>query len=329
MGLNALRRVQVGLESTPGTSVAATSRLMGFSLGGNLNDRVVVQPMDQRASLAAHSRGYTTGYLWEDTLDGEATYEDIIYLLGWAIKGAITPSTVDTNAKKWLYTPSLTSANVPDTSTLEFGDDTQEYEAEYVFAKGLTISGAIDEPVKVSADVCGRQLSASSFTGSLTARTVEQILSQKFKLYMDDAGGTIGSTQKTLTLIDWQFKTGAHFIPKKHQDGNLYFSGYSEVAMAPELQLTMELNANTTAIRGKYTAETVQLVRLIGTGSLIGAVSALKTLCIDGAYRITKFDKIGEKNGADVVAVSLVGEYDSTYAKVFEIYAQNLVSTLP
>src|SRR6185503_16784321 len=106
--------------------------------------------------------------------------------------GGITPATIDTSGRTWTHTPSLTAANTPDCKTLEFGDDTQEYEAEYVFAKNLELSGSLDQAIKVSADLVGRQLTAASFTGSLSDRTVESALAQKAKLYMDDSGGTIG-----------------------------------------------------------------------------------------------------------------------------------------
>lgn len=329
MGLAALRRIQAGKETTSGTAVAATAKWMGMTLGGSLKDREIVQPTDQRASLAAAHRSYTPSTLWEDKLEGEVTFEDIIMLLSMAVVGGVTPSTVDTSAKLWTFTPSMTAGNTPDTFTVEFGDNVQAYEAEYVFAKSLEIAGAEGEALKFAADIVGRQLTATTFTGSLADRSVESALVAKTKIYMDDTGGTIGTTQKTATLIDWTWRLPAHFVPKRHQDGNLYFTAFSELAMQPELELLCEFVSGVATLRTKYTGETRQLVRLKTEGSLVGAVSALKYLQIDGAYKITEFDVLDERDGRTIVRLTLKGEYDATYAKLFEVLAQSAVTAIP
>lgn len=329
MGVAALRKIQAGKETTRGTAVAATAKWMGVELAASLKDREIVQPSDQRGSLAGAFRSYSPAYLWESKLSGHVTFEDLILLLAMAIKGGVTPTTVDTSARLWTFAPSLTAANDPDTFTLELGDNVQAYEAEYVFAKGLEISAALDEALQFSADLVGRQLTATTFTGALSDRTVEQALAAKVKLYMDDTGGTIGTTQKTATLLDWTWSLPEHFVVKRHQDGSLTFSAHSEVPMIPELKLVVEFVAGVATLRTKYTGETRQLVRLKTEGSLVGSVSALKHVQIDGAYKITEFAELDERNGATIVEMTLRGEYDSTWAKLFEVQVQNAIATLP
>ena len=329
MGLHALKRIQAGKETTPGTAVAATAKWMGMSLAGNLKDREIVQPSDERGSLAAAHRSYSPAYLWEDKLSGEVTFEDLILLLSMAVKGGVSPTTVDTSAKLWTFAPSLTSANNPDTFTIEFGDDTQAYEAEYCFAKSLEISATVGEALKFSADLVGRQLSPTTFTTGLADRSVESALAAKTKLYIDDAGGTIGTTQQEAMLLDWTWRLPDHFAPKSHQNGSLYFTAHGEVKMKPELELLCEFVAGVATLRTKYAAETRQLVRLKTEGSLAGAESALRTVQIDGAYKIVSFDTLDERNGASIVRLTLHGEYDSTWGKLFEVQVQNAVAALP
>ena len=67
----------------------------------------------------------------------------------------------------------------------------------------------------------------------------------------------------------------------------------------------------------------------MGNWGLVGAATAKREFCIDGCYRIMDFSDLGEKNGASTVKLSLKGEYDATYAKLFEIYCQNAVTALP
>lgn len=330
MGLSALRKIQLGQEGVAGSAVPATAKLMGMLLRAQLKDREIVQPDDERGSLASAHRSYSPGYLWNGVLEGDLTFEDIMYLLGMAI-GTYPEPTVPgggTLSRLHTWTPNLATANTPDTFTMEFGDDTEQYEAEYCFATGLEISSLIDQAIRFSSPIVGRQLTVTNFTAALADRTVESALAAKTALYMDDTGGTIGSTQKQVTLIDWTWRLGPHFVPKKRQDGNLYFAGVSEVKFKPELELLCEFNAGVATLRDKYVAETRQLVRLKTLGSLIeGAL--YKTFQIDGAYKILEFDTLDERDGSDVVRLRLGGEYDATWTKLFEIQVQNTLANYP
>jgi len=326
MGLTAFRRIQVGKETTPGTAVAATAKLMGMTLKAPLGDRRIVQPEEERGSLAGAFRSYTQAIGWEGaTLSGDATFEDILYLLAMAVEGGVTPSGLGT-AKTWTFSPSLTSANSPDTFTLEFGDDTQAYEVEYVLATGLEISGGVGQALKCSANLVGRQITPTTFTPSLVDRNVESALAGKTSLYMDDAGGTIGTTAKAATLLDWTWRLPEHFATIAHQ-GSLYFTAVREQRMKPTLEMTVEFNAGVAALRTKYASETAQLVRIEAVGGLI-ETGTNKKLTIDGAYKIVDFDVLDERNGADIVKLTLHGEYDATYGKLFEIVVVNTVGTL-
>lgn len=339
MPIAALRRLQIGKESVLGTSVAAAAKLMGVMGQMNVGDRDIFHPEDERGSLVGAHRAYVPSIHWRGSkISGDVTYEDFPMIVAMAVANDIlTPSTVDTNARKYLTSPNLTSANTPKSATLEFGDDVQEYEAEAVLCSALEISGAIDQAVKFSADVFGRQLTPSTFTGALSERSVVSVQSELMKLFMDDAGGTIGTTQKSTTLLEWRWRLPEHFVEKRHQDGALYYTTYGEMKMKPTLEVTAEFNSTLAALRAKYAsatagnAGTAQLVRLKGTDAgVIGAATATREFVIDGCYRIMDFKELGERNGASTVQMMLEAELaDTSYAKLFEIYCQNAVTAMP
>jgi hypothetical protein len=301
-------------------------------IDGKLKDREIAQPEEWRGSLAKASRGYTKSQLWQDKVQGDATFQDLIILLGMAVKGAVAPTTPAVGpaptARLWTYAPTLTAVNTPDTYTVEFGDEAQAYEAEYVFATSLELAGAMNEPVKVSADITGRRLSTSTFTPALADRTVESALAQKTVLSLDDAGGVIGTTAVSGTVFGWKWTLPEHFVPKRQMDGQLYFSSVTEKRMQPKLELTCEFNSTFAAVRAKYAADTAQLARLDVLGSLIAATE-FRRLRIDGAYRITEIDKLDESDGTTVVGMTLLGEYDATFAKLFELSVENTLTALP
>jgi hypothetical protein len=331
-----LYKVQAGKETTPGTAVAATAIWHSFKLRPVIGDREIVQPEEDRGSLAAFHRGYTVRQLADlGALEAnELSYEDAPYLFLMALKGAVTSTQPDpTNAatvRLHTFTPSLSSANTPDTWTVEWGEDTQAWESEYCFLRNLKLTGAANSPIKASGALVGRQNATCSFTGALSARSmVAPAVSNMAKVYFDDAGGTMGNTQLSAAVLDWEWDLGDHFVPVNTQDGNLYFTMVTEQRLKPKLTLTAYLTtAVKTLITTKYAAGTAQLVRLDCLGSLI-ATTFYTRIRIDGAYRIVKVDAIGERDGGSTVRMELSGEYDATWAKLVEVSVQNTVETMP
>ena len=264
----------------------------------------------------------------------ELSYEDAPYLFLMALKGAVTSTQPDpTNAatvRLHTFTPSLSSANTPDTWTVEWGEDTQAWESEYSFLKNLKLTGAANSPIKASGALVGRQNTTTTFTGALSARSmVAPAVSNMAKVYVDDAGGTMGATQLSAAVLDWEWDMGDHFTPAHTQDGNLYFTLLTEQKLKPKLTVTAFLTtAVKTLITTKYAAGTVQLVRLDCLGSLI-ATTFYNRIRIDGAYRIMKVDPIGERDGGSTVRMELSGEYDATWAKLVEVSVQNTVAAMP
>jgi len=333
-------RVQAGKETAGslGTAVAATAKWMQFLLHPRVGDKTWVQPEEERGSKVGAFRAYVPQEQAElGDLTGDVTFEDLIYALSMAIEGVEASQPDSSNYPSsylWDYDPSLTAADTPYAFTVEWGDDVQVWEAEYVFATGLAISGALGEAWKLSAPLVGRQHTAASFTGSLEDRTVESVLMNKSKLYMNDVGATAnpGDTQIQAAFRNFNWKMGDHFTPFFTGDGQKYFTKHSEKKFAigyPQLTLGLVLDSTTkTLITTKYDAGTVQLVRIAGTGSDIESNSA-KYVYIDGAYLIKDVAELAEADGQTLVELTLAAQYDSDYAKLFRIQAHNGVATLP
>jgi len=336
-------KVQAGQETTRGTAVAATAKWMAYRLRPKVGDRAIVQPVEDRGSKFGRFRGFTVsqqaGMGSLESAESGTTFEDILYPLLMALKGGVTPSvpavTNDPDARLWTFAPTSGSADNPDTFTVEWGDDVQQWESEYCLGTALTINGAINEAWALSMPLVGRQHTPiNNFTASLQDRAVESILTNKTILYMDDAGAgaVMGTTPVSNAFVGFTWNLGEHFAPKFTGEGNLYFSHHSEKKLFPTLSLDVIMtSAVATLITTKYQAETVQLVRLKGTGSTIGSngVSLTRHAQIDGAYRIIDVSSLEEEDGLTRVTMELAAEYESNYAKLIEIAVQNAVATLP
>jgi len=329
-------KVEAGEETagagTRGTAVAATTKLASLGFRPAMGYLNLIQPEEERGSLAQYHRSYIASKLVEGTLEGEATFEEIIIPLCMNIEDidGSAASTITSSTYDWDFEPNWTSANNPGTWTMEWGDDVQAWEAEYVFGTGLTISGATEESWMISSDVAGRKLTTASFSGSSVVSDLENILFQESKLYIDDESSTIGTTQITGSFLDFEWSLGQHYTYRFTGDGELYFNSHKECKHAPELTLTLVLDATTkTQLTTKYENETQQVVRIAADGGTTGDGGYSKYCYIDGCYKITDVSELGDSDCDTIVSLTMTGEYGSTYGKMYNIQVRNKLQYPP
>lgn len=330
-GVLPLRKLQLGQETTAGTAVAADFIWRGKA--STIEDRF--QPIfvdEQIGYLSGTDRTYVPFVEAALSMEAtEATFEQLPHILEAGVKTA-TP-VQDGAGTDYIYTYAFptTAKNTIKTYTIEGGDDQQEEEFAHAFVEKFVISGKGKEALMMSADWLGRQVAPSTFT-ALSAPTVETILFQKGKLYIDAIGGTIGTTQVTSTLLgmDLSITTGWH--TKYTADGNLYFT-YLDCTM-PEVLLNMTWVHNATAVTEKanWRAQTARLVQVKFEGTAVatpGTTYSVKTLIGNLAGKWDRFEKIGEQDGNDIVNGIFRARYNSTASLFASILVINELSALP
>lgn len=329
MGIKNLRRIQIGAESTAGTAVAATAKLR---MMGTLEDQREIMFAEENVGyLSGVDRTYIPKLLAALSVEGEATFEQLPYLLNAGIENSA--GVQDGAGSGYVYTYDLptTAQNTLKTYTLEGGDDQQAEEVEYSFVENLVLSGAPGEAWKVNADWLGRQVSKTTFTASLGLDTVEEILFSKTKLYIDAASGTIGTTLKSSTLLGAELSIKTGWVPVFTGDGNLYFTFIKCVDPEAVLKVTFEHNATAVAEKDAWIAQTARLIRLITQGAALGtgATYDYKTLQIDLAGKWEKFEKIDEQDGNDIVTGTFRARYNEDGDLFGQIMVVNELSALP
>jgi hypothetical protein len=205
---------------------------------------------------------------------------------------------------------------------------------EYCFVESMALRGEQGGPLMVSANWIGRQMSLCTFTGALSIATVEEILFSKGKLYIDAIGGTYGSTQKSNTLLGADLNLTTGWIASDPGDGNLYFMfhKYAPTVFNAELQVTFEHDATSIAEKVKWRAQTAFKIQLKFEGSALGSAGTTytyKTLIINLAGKWTKFNKIDERNGNDIVTGTFQARYNATAASVGQVIVVNEVASVP
>lgn len=334
MGNRFFSKVQYGKESTRGTAVAATKILMG-KVPAVGTDRKPVFPNEDVGINVPSVRSVIYQYLYQNTLSVEHGYFQLLpALFGCGLKGGVTPSetTPAQGDYAWDQTPSLVSGvdNAANSMTIELGDDTQAFEAEYAMFERIRISGNVAQgqdasPVTIEADFFARQLTPTTFTGSLSLPTAEPMNAKLSRFYLDTTWAGVGGTEKTniLRAFDIEILTGLH--PKFSGSGNKYFNGHSAGMISCTANFTLEGGSDADAIFDAQQAGTFQVVRLKINGSQIGS-GATHSLSIDiGGNWETVSPLASEDRGDNLHSAVLVGRYDATGAKMLQV---NTVTTL-
>lgn len=329
MSIHQLKLYQLGKETTRGTAVAATKKIAGV-LSDEIEDEWD-RPEHVLGRQSLFEKGIATRILQQVGLkySGPAYYEQLLWWLGMGIKGGVAGvQQGGVAAYLWTYSPTLTAGDAPDTYTIEYGDEQQNFETEYCMARSLTLAGAPREPWKIDVDIVGRKQTESTVTAALTLVTgLEAPPFNKTNLYIDTTWAGLGATVKAGTLVNCSL-TIPGFKALANADGNDYFSAYGIQGRAITGKLAMLFNATANTERDAYAARTARFVRLDCQGTLL-AGAYYKWLRIDMCLEYTKFKVLGEWEGQTLVEAEFVTCYDPTGTKEFELSVQNGLAALP
>lgn len=321
MGTTALRKIQIGRESTWGAQVAAAAILSGitdftFNPGVTVANKKYLDGSFDPAKQSSVTRKEPTA-----KISGDVTPEDLIYFLDSSVKGTVTP----TGAGPYVYTFAFPTTADPAirSRSWELYDGSQCWTLDGGIVNKIAFKGVDGaDNITFDAELIGKQCAPDTVTGSLSARAFTLLPSTSCALYIDAAAGTIGSTQISSTLIDWEwsFEMGHH--TKFFQDGGLTATGKGIGSPKVMLKAKFEYNASAHTQLTNYIAGTRQLFRIIGTNPSSYSVAW------DMAGAITSMDDaFGDRDGNTTVSISAEAVTDTgAFANYAKIVVTNGVS---
>lgn len=317
MGNKKLRKLQFGLEAVKGTALAASVIWRGT---GTIEDQLELQyPEEDVGRLVEGDRAYISKLQGALTIDDtELTFEQLPLLLCIGIDD-ITDGVQDGAGSDYIYDYVLGVTSDPghSTFTIEGGDDAGAEEIEYGFAAEITLKGATGEAWMMGANLMARQVVPTTFTGALTLDDVEEAMFTKTTLYIDDSGGTIGTTLVSNLLLDAEITITTGIQPKYTTNGELYFQFTYRGEQMVVVAMTFEHNAGAIAEKVEWRAKNTRLIRLQCLGSAVqtpGTVWSNQAIEFDFAGIWEKFDKIDDVDGNDIVKGTFRARYSPTDA---------------
>jgi hypothetical protein len=319
MGAKKLRKIQMGIESTAGTAVAATEIWRGKGVM-MLDDEK--QLIDEEIAIHFPSdRSATPKLAASVKLDAiAATPEQLPVILSSAIKDVVTGSADGTASSGYTYAYVFDSAYAANTikyRTIEGITAQQTKEMEYAFVEEFTISGDAAGLVTMECLWRGRQWTNVTKTALTTLVDVDELLFGGNALTIDNGGGTIGTTSVS-GLLSFKLTVKTGWIPVFEFD-NVYFTDVDYVGATGTLDLTIKHNADAITEETAWDAETTRLVRMdllsaaygtAGSGTLF--TGGKKGVRIDCAGKYVPSPQLEEQDGNDTEKYTLELSHNTT-----------------
>lgn len=329
-----LRKMQMGIEGTKGTLVAATRVIVG--------DGVLIERRQRYRST--YPRGYRAnvggaGVLvkqWSEiAVDTELSAEQILWPLRTGVRGSVS-GTNSNNAFTYTFTPQLNTGVVTlDSATVEFtqsdGSSAHYYgEAGYAMTESFKIDSTPEDIAKLSWKMFGRARQTDTITGALTEySSLETLVGQLLSVYCDTTWAGLGGTQLTGIQRAVSFDCTTGLKPDFTADGrsDKDFSKHSVNSLAAKLNITWEFDSVGAARYASYRANDIVYIRLKWTGGTAGDAGT-KTVQIDGAYRFVDDPQFSYDGDQVLASFNLESVLDTTSSKTLEFTAINSLSAI-
>lgn len=315
---------QLGVETTPGTSVAANRKLGATSIEPSIN--VGTTPLVVRGAKLPF--GVVLGKEWATaSVRGQASYTDIVYLLSSALSKATPVQQGTSAAYKWVFGINQSGADTVATYTVETGSDVRAGKFAYGIIPEIGISFTRDT-VEVSGTMVGREYQDGiTLTASPTQVEVVPVLPAHVSVYMDTTSGAIGTT-KLARVLRAEFRIADRFSQLWTLDAS-QDSWTTHIETQPAVTLNMLVEADSagmellTALRNGEK----RFVRLAAVGPVAdGAYNY--TLQIDLAGMVSDVGQFSDEDGLFAVEWTLQAVYDSVWGKAIEVAVINTLSAL-
>ena len=310
MALSALRRIQIGQESTKGTEVDADTTLIGtLSVTPSINWH---RPMDERGSLAEYSRHVKASQSASLRYSGDASYDQILHFLTMLIEtGARSVPASAAIARQWVYQPRITRTNTQLSYTFEYGDETNQWTIPYVMCSSIDLGIRLGEVVSLSADLFGRFPIRKSQTSGVTEDDVREVTASSCKFFLDNDWADVGDTQYDALIAGGSIRLASGLRPIRLADGSLEFSIESEGKRSHSIDLDVIMDdVGRAQIYDSWLNGTSRAMRL----SFEEAADSIETghrysMYVDMYGRFTSDPSIfGDHEGQDTIRMTFMSE---------------------
>lgn len=322
--------VQVGVESTPGTPVAANKKLQSLSFMLSPNPSVeMFRPSGFKYSTVA-----ALGKDWSSLdVEGQPTYDEMIYALSMVLTTAVvTTPGGGSISRDWTFSPSTSSTDTPKALTVEQGDASRAHRASYCMLQGLTVTYEnARESINLGGEGMGQALQDGvTLTASPTSLPLVPILSKDTTFYLDSTSAGLGTTilGGTPGAVGAEIAVGGKIGARWGY--NAAVAGYSEhVELAPDatVKFTVEANSTGMAYLPNLRAGDTRFFRAETLGPIIEGAIRYK-LRWDAALKFSEIGEFSDEDGLYAVEYTGTIVHDATWGRAMQVVVTNTQTAL-
>lgn len=320
-----LQAVQLGVEVTPGTPVAANRKLLATSIEPGIQATVnQFRPAGGKFMTVA-----ALGKEWvEADIAGAGVYTDPVYLLASVMNYAAPAQQGATTAYKWTFSPAQAAEDTIKTYTVEFGGAVRAAR----FAYGLVTEFGMEfdrENIGITGAMIGKALEDGvTLTATPTEIALTPILPKHVDIFVDTTAAGLGTT-KLLRVLSGSFSIGNRYNPVWPLNSAL--SGFAaHVEVEPELtfEMMVEADAAGMALLTALRDGSKRFIRLKATSDQLAGVGFPYVFQIDFCGSIVEPQEFSDEDGVYAIGFQFRGTYDATWAKAFQVEITNALTGL-
>ena len=314
--------LQIGVESTPGTAVAANRKIRFWDARPQLQtESESRRPMGIKWPVAeVPTREWVQWQVESNAVD----YTDITYLLASLLTNPVSAQIAATSGYTHTFTPAVGALDAPRTLTIEQGQAARAHRAAFGMCTELVLEIS-RTGVSLRGQLVSRALEDDfTLTGSPLDLAERPTLPNEWSIYSDTTSAGLGGT-KLGRIISARITLGNRFSPVWAIDAaESSWADRVEAVPTGEVELMLAMDASAGTLLADLRNRVRKFWRFDGQGGTDSIeAGADYVFAIDGAFDVRNFQEIGEDNGLVVGRCTLGLATDTTWGKAIEIALNN------
>lgn len=317
--------VQLGVEATPGTAVAANKQLLNFGLATtpNLEFNGFRPHGGKFKSSLVPGKDFTAA-----TFEGLLTYSELSYLLSGCMAYAAPVQQGATTAYKWTHTPATYAEDTVKTYTFEQGGAVRAHKFDYGVIAGFGFEITRDAAT-ISGSIFGQELTDGiTLTASPTAIENTPVVPKHVSVYLDTTSGGLGGTKLSGVL-----KTQGSFESKYAMQWAVDAANASfrdSVESEPTAQMKLLVEADSAGMAHLATARLGQtrFIRVEAVSDQLAGTAIFYRMTFDFAGQVSAVGELGDSDGTYALEYTFDAVHDGAWGKALSFSEINKLTAL-
>lgn len=316
--------VQIGLESTEGTAVAAPTNIRSTSVDTKFGGAADFFRPDGHKfnTLQMNNMEWSTF-----SLNGKGTYTELCWFLAMMF-GNPTPASSGVGAKTRVYTMADTAVLSPTPATIMKGSSVRAQKFAGALLADMTLSFSRKNGLNLTGGGIGRLFTDGiTMTASPSDVPLKPVVGKQLDVYIDTTAAGLGTTKLLRAFSLENVLTGVFGPIWPMDSAQTSYAAHVDLAPTTGTKLMLEADATGMAYLSQFRSGDLMFVRVKGTGAEF-ETGIPYSLTYDTCIGIKSVEPDTDEDGVTVVTYETEMIKDSTWAKALNITIVNDVASV-